>query len=203
MDRKSYESFADELKKIALDGQTRALLAAREGKEYLPGGQLPSNDVSETNFVPKIATKIKTPSIDEIFNKEKSKREKALKYKTKFHEGYSKVREPAAAAIKGGLLSSFLGSLVHGDRPKGWSLRRWGLAGAGVGLADYWAKGKTNPKTKTASPLGLSTMSTFSPARQLSRGRATGRLSNMVRKGDRLRPPTVGQKFSIPGSSLE
>lgn len=51
-------SFSTELMKIAseiLDADVRMLLAERRGDEYLPGGQLPSNDPRETNFVPKIA----------------------------------------------------------------------------------------------------------------------------------------------------
>lgn len=58
MNIRQARSFSTELAKIAagiLDPDIRALVADRNGKEYLQGGQLATNDTKETNFTPKLA----------------------------------------------------------------------------------------------------------------------------------------------------
>jgi hypothetical protein len=51
----------------------------------------------------------------------------------------------------------------------------------------------SNPK------LAMTGSNTFSPARALSQTRAVGSFQDkVVHKGDRIRPPTMGQNFKIP-----
>lgn len=208
MDLPTYISFGDELVKIA-DAGIRANMAARNGAvvgtDYLPGGELESNDPSQTNFVPKLAGKGETTE-----GKFDSK-----KLKKKFHKAYNKHREPAGAALRGGFGGAFLGQMLTGGRLGGkglaarMGLRGFGALGAGAGLADHYAQGKKGRRRrrrrrsvlldKTAGmPSG-----TFTPARQLQRGTHTGSFERVVHKGGVLRPPTVGQKFKFPSDPTQ
>ena len=175
MDLAAYISFGDELVKLALDAGTRANLADREQKEYLEGGELPSNTPQEVYADPKLASISK-------------------KLKKKYEKIHIPLKEMLGGAIAGGVLAN----IVTGGKAKGIKLRAPAGAGAGVGLADYLLLKK--PKKKVAM-LGSNT---FSPGRSLSQSRAVGGFQDkIIHKGDRLRPPTMGQKFIIPSTPGE
>lgn len=204
MDDAVYAGFCSEIEKIADDAEMRTQKADRLGlkigEDYLPGGRLASNDSSETNFVPKIAaTAPPVQRPDDFGNRLK-------KVQKKFHSAYNKVREPAAAGGKGALYATVAANLLSGGKAKGYrGYTIPALAGAAAGVADHYAQGKKKqqegmPK-KAAIP--RTSMSTFTPARQLTRGRHTGGFLSMVHKGDKLSPPTVGKKFKIPESPTE
>jgi hypothetical protein len=203
-------SFSDEFAKISMDAGQRATLAAKMGdsKNYLQGGELPSNGPSEVAFIPKIG---------------QQQPEQKGDLKERARDMYLHARGPAGAAIKGGFPGVFLGNFLTGGRLGASSplsrlgLRGFGALGAGVGLADYYLAGKHNQNTeminqrvskrraaaipqpsmqKTAGMMSQA----FTPARQLTRGAQTGSFKEMVHMGDRLRPPKVGQKFNFPGT---
>jgi len=182
MDVQAYKAFGDELQKIAavsLDAATRANMAGRHGKEYLPGGELSSNHPGDTNFVPKIAA---------------SDDQQGLK--GKFHKGYREARKPAAAAAKGALVGSLLANILTGGRAAGLKYTTSALIGGGAGIADYMAVGKK----KTA----MTGSGTFTPGRSLAQSRAVGSFQDkVIHKGDRLRPPTMGQRFAIPSDPTQ
>jgi hypothetical protein len=191
-----YGAFGDELRKIAgvsLDGETRANMVARAGLrpgiEYLPGGQLPSNDPKETNFVLKIAG--------------------TSKFETKSYRKYKKYREPAKATLMGALPGAFVGGLL-GSKRMGNNPRRLGaLIGGGLGAADWVASGKARawsnkyksrkkpeiPKTKAA----MIGSQTFTAGRSLMQSNSVGSFQDkMVHKGSRLNPLKVSNKFPVP-----
>lgn len=200
----AFFSFSDELTKISMDAGGRATLAGKmgQGRDYLPGGELPSNDPTQTNFLPKMA------DIGET-------QEKARDF-------YIKARGPGMSALKGAGGGLLIGNLITGGRLGGHSglarlgLRGFGAIGAGVGAADYYAQGQhhddakkietrvssrrkaTLPQEKTANFIS----STFTPARQFSESLQTGSFKKMIHGGGRLRPPQVGQKFNFPGESM-
>ena len=104
-----------DLVKMALDAGTRANLADREQREYLEGGELPSNAPQQVYADPKLAS--------------------------------------------------------------------------------------TSKQHKKVAMLGSGT---FTPARSLSQTRSVGNFQDkIIHKGDRLRPPTMGQKFTIPSTPGE
>jgi len=147
----------------------------RIGTDYLPGGQLPSNDPGETNFEPKIASKV--------------------------DEAYKKYREPGKHALKGAipgaLLGNILGSAKMGKNP----LRAGALVGAGLGLTDWIASGKAQKWKKKHAMIGSQT---FTPGRALSQSRSVGSFQDkVIHKGDRLRPLKLGQKFGLPSEPTQ
>jgi hypothetical protein len=191
-----FNSFSDEMRKIAGDAGTRATMAAKLGlgQKYLPGGELPSNAPGETNFEPKLA--------------EKSFKEKMVNL-------YHRAKGPVGAAIHGAVPAIFLGQMLTGARLGRDSAitrlgyRGFGGLGAGVALADYYSKDKNrHPKREerkailpdpTLEPEKVAgVISSFTPARQLSANVQTGSFKNIVHAGSQLRPPKVGQKFNFP-----
>lgn len=196
-----YGAFGDELRKIAgvsLDADTRANMAGRRGLrmgiEFLPGGQLSSNDPKETNFVPKLAALISKDT-------KKSIKEDLKNARKKFHKGYKKVRDPAASAIAGGAIGTFGSRVLLGGSARGWKGYRFpAVIGAGLGVADYIAQGKGHKKVKTA----MMGSGTFTPARSLAQSSAVGSFQDkIVHKGERLRPLKLGQKFTVPGDPTQ
>lgn len=198
LDLNSFRALSREFIKISMDAGARATLAGKtgQGQTYLPGGELPSNSPTQTNFVPKIAS-----------NEDFQDRASAL---------YSKARNPAISALKGAGGGLVVGNLITGGRLGSLSglsrlgLRAFGSVGAGVGLADYYAQGKhragethrkasmpASDKLKTANFLS----STFTPARQLSEGLHTGSFEKLIHRGGRLKPPKVGNTFTFPGET--
>lgn len=197
----SLKSLSHELIKISMDAGARATLAGKtgQGQTYLPGGELPSNSPTQTNFVPKLASE------DDLGEQAR--------------DFYIKNRGPAVAALKGAGGALLAGNLITGGRLGGHSglarfgLRGFGLTGAGVGLADYYGQGKHEEAAvkvqnrinhrKASLPTAVKTAnfisSTFTPARQLSEGLHTGSFEKIIHSGGRLRPPKVGQKFTFPG----
>lgn len=186
----SYRSFGDELQKIAgvsLDADTRANMAGRAGLrpgiEYLPGGELPSNDPSQTNFVPKLA-------------------EENLENRT--YEKYKEYREPAKAALKGGFAGGFLGNLAGGTKMSKNPIRAGALIGSGIGIADWIASGKARKFISGKAKTAMGGSDTFSPARSLQQSGAVGNFQDkIIHKGSRLRPMKMGQKFSIPSDPAQ
>lgn len=186
-----------------MDAGARATLAGKTGKgqTYLPGGELPSNSPTQTNFVPKLASE---DSIGE-----------------QTRDLYIKGREPALAALKGAGGALLAGNLITAGRLGRHSglarfgLRGFGLSGAGIGLADYYGRGKHEEDAakvqnrinhrKAALPTTVKTAnfisSAFTPARQLSEGLHTGSFEKIIHNGGRLRPPKVGKKFTFPGET--
>ncbi len=197
-------SFSDEFVKIAMDAGARATLAAKMGKskDYLQGGELPSNGPSEVSFIPKLGEE--------------------GNFKEKARDLYLHARAPGHAALKGALPGVFLGNFLTGGRLGGSSwktrmgLRGFAAVGAGAGLADYYLSGdhkdnqkmigdrKSKRKATMPEPALAKTANlvseTFTPARQLSQGVQTGSFKEMVHAGGHLRPLKVGQKFNFPGS---
>jgi hypothetical protein len=178
----SYRSFGDELQKISavsLDADTRANMAARKGAQigvnYLPGGELPSNDPAQTNFVPKIAS-----TVDET---------------------YKKYREPGKHALKGAIPGALLGNILGPTKMGKNPLRAGALIGAGLGLTDWIASGKARKWKKKHAMIGSQT---FTPGRALSQSRAVGSFQDkVIHKGDRLRPLKLGQKFGLPSEPTQ
>jgi hypothetical protein len=122
---------------------------------------------------------------------------------------YKKLRDPAASGLAGGALGAFISRAVGGGTKGPW--RTWRIPaaiGGAAGLTDYYAmrpakragrKKKAIPKKKTAM-LGSET---FTPARSLAQTRAVGRFQDkVIHKGERLRPPTVGQAHLAPGAQI-
>lgn len=190
------KSLTNEFEKISMDAGARATLAGKTGRgqTYLPGGELPSNDPTQTNFLPKIAQ-------DDL-------REKA-------RDLYIRARGPTSSALKGATAGAVLGNVLTGGRlGMRTGLTRFGLrasaaTGAGIGLADYFAHGghiddaskiqgriarrkAVIPSEKIANFLS----STFTPARQLSEGLHTGSFEKIIHKGGHLKPATVGRRFT-------
>lgn len=197
-------AFRDELLKIAavsLDAETRNNMALRhEVPDFLLEGRLESNDAKETNFIPKLGGK----SMDQV----RARRDE-------FQEKYRKARKPAAAALRGGLIGSFVGNMLTGGRLGGdqfvrrMGLRGFGLGGAGLGLADYYAqknysKKKRQERMESQKQTEKTAMTeashrTFTPGRALTTARNTSSFQDkLIHKGDTLRPATLGQKFRIP-----
>ena len=187
MELASYISFRDELVKIAsLDADTRATMAARAGLrpgiEFLPGGQLPSNDPGETNFVPKIAG--------------------AREIESKTYKKYKRYREPGAAVMKGALPGAFIANLLGTNKMGKNPIRAGALIGGGLGLADWAASGKARSwvsKPSSKAKTAMMGSDTFTPGRAKAQSSAVGSFQDkMIHKGSRLRPMKMGQNFSIP-----
>jgi len=198
----SVKALAREFVKISMDAGARATLAGKtgQGHTYLPGGELPSNSPTQTNFVPKLAE-------DDM-----SERARDL---------YIKARGPGYSALRGAGGALLAGNLITGGRLGRHSglarlgLRGFGALGAGIGLADYYGRGKHHEDAakvqsrishrKAALPEATKTAnfisSAFTPARQLSEGLHTGSFEKLIHTGGRLRPPKVGQKFTFPGET--
>lgn len=185
-------AFRSELQKIAgvsLDAGTRANMAGRAGLrpgvEFLPGGELPSNDPNQTNFVPKIAA-------DDLEHKAYNK--------------YKKLREPGGAALKGGIYGGFVGNLLEGAAGKS-RVRAGALAGAGIGVADWIARGKARKwatKAKAKVKTAMMGSETFSPGRAKAQSSAVGSFQDKtIHKGSRLRPMKMGQNFAIPSDPAQ
>ena len=126
---------------------------------------------------------------------------------------YKKYRDPAASMLVGGgggtLLSrAFGGGTAEGSKGK-WLIWRLPAAlGAAAGLGDYYAM---RPARRAGSPrmagakrtksdkTAMVGSSTFTPARSLQQSSNVSNFhDNMIHKGDRLRPPTMGNKFKVP-----
>lgn len=183
-------AFRSELQKIAgvsLDADTRANMAGRAGLrpgvEYLPGGELPSNDPNQTNFVPKIAA--------------------AGDLEGQAYKKYKKYREPAGAGLKGALPGAFLGNLIGPEKMGKNPTRAGALLGAGLGVADWVASGRARKwadKTKTA----MMGSGTFTPGRAKAQSSAVGSFQDKtIHKGSRLRPMKMGQNFAIPSDPAQ
>ena len=201
----SFRSFRDELQKIAgvsIDAGMRATLAERKGLrmgvEYLPGGELPSNDPSQTGFVPKIAA--------------------ASELESKAYKKYKKYREPAKATMMGALPGAWVGNLL-GPQKMGKNPARLGaLIGGGVGIADWVASGRARKwttagrraarreaklkavKAKTA----MIGSNTFTPGRAMAQSGSVGSFQDkVIHKGSRLKPLKIGQQFDVPSSPTQ
>lgn len=190
MQVESLIAFRSELQKISgvsLDAGTRANMAGRAGLrpgiEYLPGGELPSNDPNQTNFVPKIAA---SPN----------------DFEHKAYKKYEKIREPIGAALKGGIYGGFVGNLLESATSKN-RIRAGALIGGGLSVADWIARGKARKwakKTKTA----MMGSTTFTPGRSLAQSQAVGSFQDkLIHKGSRLRPMKMGQNFTIPSNPAQ
>jgi len=189
-------AFRSELQKIAgvsLDADTRANMAGRAGLrpgiDFLPGGEMPSNDPKQTNFVPKTAAV--APD---------------LEHKT--YQKYKKLREPGGAALKGGIYGGFIGNLVQGATGKN-KTRLGALTGAGIGVGDWIASGKarkwaTKAKAVDKAKTAMMGSATFTPGRSLAQTQAGGSFQDKtIHKGSRLRPMKLGQNFAIPSDPAQ
>jgi hypothetical protein len=175
---RQFRSFSTELTKIALlsdplDPDVRALRAAREGKEYLQGGRLPSNTEVETNFVPKLAS---------LTEKDKKTIKKDL------------VAGGKGALAAGGLLGT-LGAM--GGKPVSPTLAKIVIpAGAALNILD---KHRSPPKKDTPQAAPPKTkQANFSPAAQLSRVSRTGKPYANIHKGT---SPSVPQGLKLPSAT--
>jgi hypothetical protein len=194
-------AFRDELLKIAavsVDADTRNNMAMRhEVPDFLLEGRLESNDSKETNFFPKLGTKM----------------EKVRDKRDWLQEKYRAARKPGGAALKGGFAGAFLGNMLTGGRLGGenWKtrmgLRGFGALGAGLGLADHYAQKRYKRKKREEraaaraeqAKTAMVGSATFTPGRSLTTGRNTMRFQDkLIHKGDTLRPATMGRKFQIP-----
>lgn len=169
-----YRSFATELTKIAMvDSEIRELHADRKGKEYLVGGQLPSNSPVETGYVPKLASrKIGPPSMGKLQNPSTA------------DEGgtYHGVRDTALAGLGGALTGSGIVKLHEAIKGKGYKAtgKHHAIAaglGATVALADRAFRHKDT--IKSLLPFGkakeaMMGSGTFTPARALQRDKKVG-----------------------------
>lgn len=202
MQVESYISFRDELVKIAgvsLDAGMRAQVAAknglRPGIDYLPGGELPSNDPAQTNFEPKVASR-------------------AREIESKTYKKYKRYREPAAAGMRGALPGAFIANLLGSSKMGKNPTRAGALIGGGLGLADWAAAGKARRwaekpgkrrrrkarKAAKAQTKVAMDSATFSPGRAKMQASSVGSFrDSIIHKGSPLRPLKMGQKFTIPG----
>ena len=203
MNLRLYRSFATELMKLAApNAGVNALRALRQGKEYLEGGQLKTNDPKETNFMPKLAAfgmsnmaAVNMGNAADLYN---------LKAKTKAHGVYQNIRDYTIGGLKGAMTGvGVLGTanaLRHGPDAKLISKGPFRAAagiGAGLALADRFyrrniAKGKQQEKDAAATPVP-NPSATFTPARELHR---VGEVAKMNRprglKGPSVPSPVGG-----------
>lgn len=112
MDLRFFRVFSTELLKLAVeiqDPDIRRALAEKKGKEYLVGGQLPSNAPNEQDSQIKIGWRVgaSDPDVNPVstfdsFGPRKSKKERA--------DTYKKVMDTAATGVGG----AFLGNRITG-----------------------------------------------------------------------------------------
>lgn len=176
----SVRAFRDELALIARDGEQRQRVAERYGEEYLPGGELPSNDTKLALAMPTLP-----------------------KTKEEWQETYRTARKPASAALSGAFGGVLLSNVLSGGGAKGWGYRAPALVGAGTGVADYLARGRLEkdfglqpPATAKIAMLGSRT---FTSARELARAGRVGTFHDkLLHKGSIPQPPTLGRHFQLP-----
>lgn len=200
----AYRAFVTELVKIALelqDSDVRKLMADRAGKEYLEGGELPTNfrgQGADRGYVPELQKKASQTGLGSM--DPTTTPLDRLRSKVKSPGAYQNARDTAMTGLGGALTG---GAVVRGVQafrkydPTGanyFSPKTYMAAaavGAGAGLADRLYRhrhelkfGKQEPpqpqpQTKVAN---LSS-ATFSPGRELDRGHKVGHFQNKVHMG--------------------
>ena len=199
----SYRSFSTELLKIANDlgdADIRALLAERQGKEYLKGGQLDTNKlVPADRPVPagdggalKIANyTLVAPSM--------------LKVQRKEEGPYSAIRNTAVKGLGGAFAGAGAVKLYRemaGRSATPHSIRLGAGVGAGLSLADKYYRHrnemkalKQKPKTKIALVQQNANAPFRSPGDALATSQNVGKFQNRVHQSQAKVPGLLGKEF--------
>lgn len=200
----AYRAFATELLKIAIDLQDsdiRKLMADRAGKEYLEGGELPTNfrgQGADQGYVPELQKKaVQTgfTSLDPMATPIDR-----LRSKVKSPDAYQNARDTTMTGIGGALAGGSVLKAVERMRGKDYRPGHYiagAAVGAGAGLADrLWRHrhelkfGQSPEQSAPQAKQANLNSGTFSPGRELTRGNKVGHFQNKIHVGEK--PPTPG-----------
>lgn len=204
MTSRRFLSFATEFLKISMaqkDADIQKTLADRQGREYLQGGELPSNaptqSLSKEGNVNHIRS-LTSGAYDHKANKKKD-------------DSYQAVRDYAAAGMRGGLTGIGVQGAINSMRGQfgtptnipaaAKAVRKAGALGASLALLDRahrYSKDKDNNKEKMSSVNPNPQRPFTSPSMAASAARRTGGKTGRVLQSASGAPPRVvslGRKY--------
>ena len=204
-----FRAFTTEMLKVAAeiqDSDIRALLAERNGKEYLEGGRLLANSAAEgSQYAVKMSSGGYTPPLGlggaGVYNNQA---------KVKKHNHYQKARDYTGAAIRGGLTG--LGILAGHNAMKGRfgsphaaheiahaarQARHATAAGAGIAVADKAYRHDDLPKMAFVNQMPGASFR--SPTAELAATQETGSFHSgtIHGTGHAPKPLQLGKKFRM------